>query len=202
MKSSAALGRARPLLVLLAFLFVSCGSVAGATNSFRWSTNYYTVTGTNLAEIHESMNQARPWKDSSNFVGLTDWRIQWSYEVVPTPAGCRCSSFTTRTTILTTLPRWTPPDSASREVKAAWQQFITALGEHEMGHARLALAALADMHRQVKGLGEPSSCEALGKSIESTARRVVEEHRKRDREYDLRTNHGANQGAALRGRMR
>jgi len=191
----------RFLASCLAVLLLGLGPnmAKASSNTFRWTTNFYTVTGMTLPEVHRSMNEARPWKDKTNstFAGLTDWRISWRYEVNPSAGGCRCTSFTTQTSITTTLPRWSAPAGASEELKAGWQKFITALGEHEMGHARLALAALADMHRQVKALGDHPDCNAMGKKIDATALRVVEEHRKRDRDYDERTAHGANQGAGL-----
>lgn len=189
-------------LVTLLTLRALVPAAGAATNSFRWTTNYYTVTGLDLPALHASLEAARPWKDKAVFAGMTDWRLDWRYRVEPAEGGCRCVSFTTTLAITTTLPRWAAGDAAAAapEVKEAWTRFIQALGEHEQGHARLALAALADVHHKVKGLGSDPDCEALGRRLEETARRAVEEHRRRDRDYDLRTRHGASQGAGLPGR--
>ena len=171
-----------------------------AQNTLLWSTNYYLVTGSGTDELRESMHRSKPWKhqgDLDRMVGLTTWHIEWQFKVTPTANGCRCSSFTTRTAITNTLPRWLPPTNAPPELKTAWAHFATALARHEDGHSRLALSAVAEMHRQVKELTEDSDCEALTMTLNALARRTLQEFRKRDQDYDRATNHGVTQGASL-----
>jgi predicted secreted Zn-dependent protease len=173
---------------------------AHAQNTLLWSTNYYLISGTDTDGLRSSMHVSKPWKDRgdmSSLVGLTTWHIGWRFHVSPTPSGCRCSSFTTRTAITNTLPRWLPPTNAPPDLKNAWARFATALGQHEAGHSRLALAALAEMHRQVKALGEDLDCDALRKKINEVAQRTLDDFRKRDEEYDRITDHGGTQGAWL-----
>jgi predicted secreted Zn-dependent protease len=45
-------------------------------------------------------------------------------------------------------------------------------------------------------------CASLKQQINALAHQVVEEHRKRDKEYDASTRHGATKGASLPGRGR
>jgi predicted secreted Zn-dependent protease len=181
-----------------AFLALLPPAIAQAQNKLVWKTNYYTITGASLGEIRQSMDQSRPWKEPANQSGLTEWRIDWRFELTPAEGGCRCSSFTTTTTITNTLPRWRPPAETPEELKSAWIRFIKALGEHEDGHSRLALAAVADLHKRIKTLGPAPDCDGLRKRINDLAGRVLEEHRQRDRDYDQRTRHGATQGVGLR----
>ena len=176
-----------------------------AQNTLLWSTNYYLISGTDTDGLRRSMHGSKPWQDRpdmAGMVGLTTWHIGWRFHVSPTPSGCRCSSFTTRTAITNTLPRWLPPTHAPPELKNAWARFATALGQHEAGHSRLALAAVAQMHQQVKALGEDLDCDALRKKINEVAQRTLDDFRKRDEEYDRITNHGATQGASLPHRIR
>jgi predicted secreted Zn-dependent protease len=186
------------LAVAAAVLALLCPALVQAQNKLVWRTNYYSVQGASLGEIHRSMDQSRPWKEPANLSGLTEWRIEWRFELTPAEGGCRCSSFTTTTTITNTLPRWTPPAEAPEELKAAWTRFIKALGEHEDGHSRLALAALADLHKRIKELGPEPVCDGLRKRINDLAGRVIDENRQREKDYDRRTQHGATQGVALR----
>jgi len=186
------------LVVAGAVLALLPPALAQAQNKLVWRTNHYSIKGASLGEIRRSMDQSRPWKEPANLSGLTEWRIEWRFEVTPTEGGCRCNSFTTTTTITNTLPRWTPPDGVPAELKTAWTRFIMALGEHEDGHSRLALAAVADLHKRIEALGSAPDCEELRKRINDLAGRVLKEHRQRDRDYDQRTRHGAAQGVALR----
>ena len=166
-------------------------------NRLLWRTNYYSVTGASIREIRRSMDHSRPWKEA-NHSGRTEWRLEWRCEVTPEASGCRCSSFATTTTITNTLPRWTPPAAASDELKTAWVRFVKALGEHEDGHSRFALEAVADMHKRIKQLGPAPDCHQLRRRIDDLAGRVLEEYRQREKEYDRRTQHGAAQGVILR----
>ena len=177
-------------------------ALAGAQNTFHWTTNYYAVTGATLVEIRQSINQSRPWKGKLEMDGLTEWSIHWRFQVEPSANGCCCRSFTTQVAITNTLPRWRPPATAAATTKKSWEGYIVPLGQHETGHAQIALAAAAEVRKRVGELGEEPDCDGLKKKINDLAHRIVENYRQRDRDYDERTNHGANQGAALPDRVR
>jgi predicted secreted Zn-dependent protease len=170
---------------------------AQAQNSIWRTTNYYNVTGASIREIYQSFAQARPWKNKSGMDGQTEWHVEWRFNVAPAANGCRCTFFTTETRITMTLPRWTAPANAPAEVKTNWQRYITALGQHEAGHAQIALDAAAQMERQNRS-AEGGDCESLRRTITSQSNATLEEYRRREKEYDERTRHGAAQGATLR----
>lgn len=194
--------RRQRLALLLALTTNLFPSLVAAENSIAWTTNYYSVTGATLVEIRQSIRQSRPWKERYDADGFTDWRVAWRFAVTSSTNGCRCSSFTTQTTIVTTLPRWTAPTNAPDPPTEVWQKYAAALGQHEAGHAQLALAAAAELQRRSRDVTEAGDCETLKKQLNALGEQVIEEHRKRDRDYDERTRHGANQGAFLPGRMR
>jgi predicted secreted Zn-dependent protease len=177
-------------------------ALALAQNKVHWTTNYYAVTGATLGEIQQSLSRNRPWKEKSALDGLTDWRIQWHYQLMSSPGLCRLTSFTTTTTIAITLPRWMRPTNAAMEAVTNWNRYITALGHHEAGHAQIGLAAAAEQQRRIPLLGSDVNCEALKKRINELAQQIVDDHGRRDREYDTQTEHGARQGATLRGGFR
>ena len=184
-------------LALLVFL----PDLVHAQSSVVWKTNYYTVGGATLREIHESFRHARPWKSKSSYDGQTEWRIDWRFQMTTAGESCRCDSFTTQTAITITLPRWTAPTNAAPEVREAWISFFTALSKHEAGHGQNALAALTEMHQRVNRLPTENDCAVLSKKIDELAGRVVAEFRQRDEEFDRQTVHGVRDGAFLpRGR--
>jgi len=192
----------RPAALGVALLVLWFPTLAAAQNSLRWTTNYYTVTGATLTEIRQSVRQSRPWKEKNELDGMTEWRVMWQFGVMPTAGGCRCSFFGTQTTITITLPRWIAPTNAPDTVKQVWQKYAAALGQHEAGHAAIALAAAADIRKRVGEAGEGLDCAGLTKRINDLGRQVIEEHRKRDKDYDEQTQHGATEGASLPGRTR
>ena len=176
--------------------------LAAAQNTQRWTTNYYTATGSTLLEIRQSIRQNRPWKDKSDLDGMTEWRVTWQFGVMPTAGGCRCNSFSTQTAIAISMPRWIAPTNAPDSLKQIWQKYSTALGQHEAGHAAIALAAAADVRKRVLEAGGSTDCAGLTRRINDLGQRVIADYRKRDEDYDERTQHGATQGASLPGRAR
>ena len=163
-------------------------TVASHAQPVHWTTNFYSVTGSNFREIRQSIERSRPWKDS--FDGDTRWTVGWNFNLTQTPAGCSFTSFRTTTTIVTTMPRWTPPPDIAPEVKGQWTRYFTNLLQHEVGHARIGMAAAAEVDKQIRQMTSTSDCETLRRAINERAERIVEEHRARDREYDRQTNHG------------
>ena len=181
---------------MFGFVLLAAAS-ARADNLTRWTTNYYNVAGSTIRDIHRSLAQARPWRDKSSMDALTDWSVTWRFYVSQSGDKCRCTSFSTTTTITMTLPRWIAATNTPPEIKTAWQRYITALGQHEAGHAQFALNATAEMQKQCRNLEMPD-CDGLRSRISSQCQAILEDHRRREREYDERTKHGATQGAVLR----
>ena len=160
-------------------------------------TNYYSVTGADLREIHQSFRQSRPWRETDGHDGFTVWNVNWQFNTVFSGSVCRLTTFTTTTTINITLPRWIMPTNASDSLKAEWARYIQALGQHEYGHAQMALAAAAEMQKGSKSVAEDPSCDTLKQRIGSLCEGIVQKYKRMDDSYDERTGHGINQGARL-----
>lgn len=182
------------ILALTAMMFPVA---AWGQNSVQWKTNYYTVGGSTLREIRQSIDRARPWKGKGDFDGLTVWQIRWQTTLTPTRDECRFT-FSTQTSIAITLPRWLAPTNAPATVRGAWQRYIKALEQHEIGHGQFALAAAAEMHQRARNVDADPDCENVRRTLNTLARSVTEEYRQKEREYDQRTGHGLKQGVVLR----
>lgn len=179
------------------FAFVlGCVSARGQSNVVR-KTNYYAMTGSSIRDIQLSLRQTRPWKSPHD--GSTEWRIQWSAYMSKDGGQCHCSSFETTTMITVTLPKWVPPTNTLPAVREAWAKYLRALEQHEAGHADIALAATAEMHKRVKDIGTEPDCDALRTKVKTECDTILEAHRAREKEYDQQTRHGATQGARLGG---
>lgn len=185
-------------LALGALLAGVAGLRAAETGtSVQWITNYYAVTGATPREIRFSITQARPWKTRFTWDGFTDWKVTWRFETSREADGCRVANFRPVAVITTTLPRWTPPPGVAPEVRQAWQQYSVALVQHETVHARYAFAAVEEMNRKVPAL-PIMPCDELAERINQLANQIMDDYRRREKDYDKRTNNGALQGARLR----
>ena len=176
--------------------------VAAAQNTILWTTNYYTVTGASAREIRSSLTRSRPRQVETGMDAATRWRLEWSFTTQLGPSGCRCTGFTTRTLITVILPRWTPPTNSPPDaaLRAHWSRYQAGLGAHELGHAQLALAAAAELHKHVKELetlGESADCAALERRLNQAGQRVLDHYGKLEKDYDAKTRHGVTQGASF-----
>jgi predicted secreted Zn-dependent protease len=189
--------------VILAFATAALPVCAHAQTTVVWKTNHYTVGGATVQAIHQSLRYFRPWKNTFNHDAQTQWRVEWNFSLIPSGNSCRLGSMTTGATILTILPRWTPPTNVTDEVRNVWKQYSAALAEHESGHGQFAISAAAEMQKRVpEEANADVDCATLRAKINSLCQKILDEHRGREKEYDKRTRHGAAQGAVLRGRMR
>jgi len=174
----------------LAIGLAFCAAFTARAQMVQWTTNYYSVTGTDFREIRRSIETARPWKDP--FDGDTRWTVTWKFNFTENAAGCSGSSFSTTTKITTTMPRWTPPADVLPEMKELWTRYYTNLVAHETGHARLALAAAAEIRQRLGETAAQANCDQLKRVINERAEKVVADYRAREKEYDRRTDHGRN----------
>ena len=165
-------------------------------------TNYYSVTGDDLRQMHESFRQARPWRATGSHDGFAVWNVNWRFGTTHDGSVCRVTGFSTTTTISITLPRWIATTNASDSLKAEWDRYIRALGQHEYGHAQFALAAAGEMQKVVKELSGDSSCDSLKHRVTGLCESVAQKYKQMDGAYDQRTNHGINDGARLGRRAR
>lgn len=159
-----------------------------AQNVVTWTTNSYPVTGTNFRQIHESIAAAR--RGSDDFAGETRWSVEWSFRFNQGASHCSCTSVRTATKIVTTLPRWISAAHASQETRERWTKFFVALGQHEAGHAQIGIAAANEVGKIIAAVPPQSDCDQLTKRINESAERVLDEYRRREREYDRVTDHG------------
>jgi len=170
---------------------------ADAQSLVQWTTNYYSVTGATLPEIHRSLRQQRPWKERQPVDGWTEWRVEWRFSVAPGEGGCRLAGLGTKTIIQTTLPRWVAPTNAAPGLQNAWSNYVSALALHESGHAAVAFGAAAEIQKRLKAAPAGADCSTLTQTINNLGEQVLAEYRQRDKEYDERTQRGATQGASL-----
>jgi len=188
-------------LAIACFAFALEPVRAPAQSNVVRKTNYYAMTGSSIRHIQESLRQARPWNDKSRHDGATEWHVQWHANFGSGGGECYCNNFVTSTTILITLPRWIAPTNTPATVRETWVKYLRALEQHEAGHADMAIAAAAEMHKRIKEIGSLEDCEALRKKVQTECQAILDSYRAREKEYDEQTRHGATQGATLRGRF-
>lgn len=64
------------------------------------------------------------------------------------------------------------------------------LGEHESGHARLAVGAANAVRAELAQTPPATDCPALTAELNRAGQRIVDGYRKQEQDFDRRTNHG------------
>lgn len=161
------------------------------------SYNYYSLDGTNTADIQHQMNQRGPWSEleAQHYFANTDWRVGWSYDYAMTDRGCELKNLHGTVDITFTLPRWHVPAEASPALVSSWNQFLGALQLHESGHMSHGVAAGQEVLQTLSQLPPAESCHALKTMARSAANQVIQHYNQQDLAYDHDTQHGVTQGA-------
>ena len=94
------------------------------------------------------------------------------------------------------MPRWEDYGSASRDVREAWDRYLEKLTIHEQGHRDAGMQVAADLERELLDL-RGRYCEDVAKAAEEAARGSLRTLKDRNRQFDDRTRHGADQGAVF-----
>lgn len=179
-----------------AILLAGCATCALADVEESVAWDFFLARHNNGRTVLEALNEASPIRrDGGVFHGYTAWDIRWNFWWQSQPGGrCEIVSVKTRLAIRITLPHLETGDAAAA---AVFQPYLRALVAHEEGHQRIARDAAADIDRAIAATPPAASCGELEERANQTARAVLDLAIRREREYDLATDHGCKHGACL-----
>jgi predicted secreted Zn-dependent protease len=190
------ISRAPATVATVLALLVPGGTVEAAVE-VEETVERYDIAGTKAGQLKRAMKRLGPREGGRRYFAYTEWELTWTYTLDEAESGCRFASFDVRAAVTMTLPRWTPGDDASPELRERWDRFLSALETHERGHGRIATEAARSIEAAVATLEPSATCDRLEREAEATAMEKVERYRLRERQYDEETNHGRTQGARL-----
>lgn len=146
--------------------------------------------------LREALDAATPVRPNGKiFHGNTQWHIRWSLRWWREANGrCRITSNTTTLDLDITLPQL---GSGSSDLRQRFQRYRTALHAHELGHARIARAAAAEIDRAILDLPEMASCTALEAAANRVAYALLADATRAQNAYDRATEHGRLEGARV-----
>jgi predicted secreted Zn-dependent protease len=158
---------------------------------------YYDIRGTTAAELRAEIARLGPVSDGIRHQAVTNWRLSW--QPVTSVSGQRCSvsSLNVSLTIEIVIPRWVNEIGAQQGLSTNWRTYLTGLLNHEHGHKDIALAGADEVRALTKAAAPQSSCEAAVAAINAAGKAIVDKTIAGQRQYDLETNHGRNQGVRL-----
>ena len=151
---------------------------------------YYDVQGKDFETLLAALNA------SGGFHAKAGWKL--SYQYAPKRAGRACSpqSVGTQLDLSMLLPRWAPQPGTAASLYSRWQRYVAALRVHEEGHLQIGRAFEAALKKSLAVVSE--RCDKLEARVKGIFEILLEQHRKRDEDFDRSTAFGRTQGAELR----
>jgi predicted secreted Zn-dependent protease len=150
------------------------------------TVSYYDITLT-AEDLRVQMNSKGP-VDSHDHIwdALTQWFIRWCWPGFG-QSPCELDKATVSYEVKVIFPRWIPLKDASPKLVAQWEDYISALAEHEKGHVDYIVKNYQSVAVAIKN----ANCH----TADSAAHAALVPLRKYDDEYDAITDHGKTQGA-------
>ena len=183
-------------LRLLVFTAISIVPPVLADPAVTERFNYYDVSGSTAQEVRADLNRNRPSdKTGAGYDAITRWHIRWNYHYEPVGQQCAIMRASTAVEVTIIFPRLKDTASIPAEVVQAFAKYTEKLMVHEKGHAQNAIDTTGKIEHEIRKLASRSSCHELEEQANSLARSLVKEANQWDVDYDLRTRHGATQGA-------
>ncbi len=178
------------------FLFFSIPSFAVPV--IQKIQTFYPINGSTGDELRKEMNDSGPNIDGEHFDAQTTWHIDWHYTWHydnPSQNPCYLTASNVTVTITTLFPQWLNQSDAPAYLSNKWNTYMTALQNHEKGHEINGIAAATEIENALSKMKSMPDCKTLKTKIAATAKEILLQHNIWDKQYDIDTNHGKNQGA-------
>lgn len=174
------------------------GQPVAVSTQFTASTNLYLVTGTSPAEVRQSLDRARPWRDVADHDARTLWTSEYKFKASAEEGRFALDSFDLRVKVTMTLPCWAMPTNATAQVRQWWTDYLRGLLAHEQGHVEIVRQGIAEWAQRIRGMGDYAGMPQLRVATGQVCTNAVMVIRRQEADYDQRTRHGTTQGAVLR----
>jgi predicted secreted Zn-dependent protease len=188
----------RKILFACAVLIAMPVVLAAGEPLVRLHTSYYYIDGPSATVLAAQLDQNGPPEgDGKRYAGKTRWDVQWKFRHQQQGTVCSMKEVAVAVGVTQTLPRWRGEGKGAAALRTRWTKFLEALQRHEDGHKEHALKAGKEIEAAVLAVKPASNCEDLGAAANAAADAIVAKYQTLDQEYDRKTDHGRNQGAAL-----
>lgn len=184
----------RPRLFVALLTLAASSALAEVSESLAYRD--YSVAPHPAESLLFALNRASPIRENGRtFHGYTEWQVSWRFRWHQEPSGrCAITSARTQVTGSIQLPQLKGGTAAQ---KTAFERYLPALREHELGHYRIGRDAAAHIDREILQLPPMHNCRALEQAANDGAYRTLARFQQQERDYDASTGHGRTQGAWL-----
>lgn len=189
------------ILHITIFLFLPAyllSSAVLAEPETRFNTVYYMVGGNTAEDIWADIMAKTPvLQNGKQHIAYTKWHVNWRFWWLDNGESCDISKVTTKLDVTYTLPRLKKTSTTPEPVITRWEEYYSALFDHEQGHKDLGIKAAIEVENEISNMGPKSSCNQLELDANKIGNNVINKYSRIEKEYDRSTNHGLNSGAVF-----
>lgn len=189
------------ILHITIFLFLPAyllSSAVLAEPETRFNTVYYMVGGNTAEDIWADIMAKTPvLQNGKQHIAYTKWYVNWRFWWLDNGESCDISKVTTKLDVTYTLPRLKKTSTTPEPVITRWEEYYSALFDHEQGHKDLGIKAAIEVENEISNMGPKSSCNQLEPDANKIGNNVINKYSRIEKEYDRSTNHGLNSGAVF-----
>ncbi|MDH4215816.1 MAG: DUF922 domain-containing protein [Gallionella sp.] len=165
-------------------------SDANGVLDMQIAVTYYEVKGYDYDSLTRSLRASGP----KGYHGLASWNVNYEFTSKRHRDACQIDMVLVKVSGEILMPRWTDEPSATLELQRRWSDHYAALKRHEDGHVQHGRELALMVKERLMGLGA-LPCDQIRALAQEEFQRLYDNLKGRDQEYDIRTNHGATQGA-------
>jgi predicted secreted Zn-dependent protease len=181
---------------LLALAALACAGSARAEVHETLDTGHYEAHAQPGRSVALALNDATPFRPGNQvFHSATAWNMDWKLLPQSTADG-RCRTAEVRIDLRgeMLLPRLL---GGSRAQQERFDDYLTRLREHELGHFEIGREAARELEKSLYGLKPARSCAQLQSAARDEGARLLRKYEALGDAYDRQTEHGRTQGAWL-----
>lgn len=137
------------------------------------------------------------WTDGRTYDAFTSWYVKWRYEYYTSDGYCSLEAVDVSVDVEYTLPKWVVKPLGNQKTWINWNRYSDALKKHEDGHRDFGIGAARDIEAALLSIGSRPRCDTLGADANAIGYRILDDYRRKEIEYDRKTEHGRTQGAVF-----
>jgi predicted secreted Zn-dependent protease len=153
----------------------------------------YRVNGYTAAQVRAQLTACTP---TAPWWGEARWWFNYRYTYSSSGRICSVTKVWLGLHTAESLPAWSSSPNAERGLAARWQSFSKGLTRHEQGHVDIARRSAKTILSDLQSL--TGACDRLAEAVDSLFGRDLDATNRAESDYDIKTLHGAKQGAVLR----
>ncbi|MEO8401359.1 MAG: DUF922 domain-containing Zn-dependent protease [Gammaproteobacteria bacterium] len=157
----------------------------------------YKIQGSTAEELRTEMNHKGIYDQDRRYDADTRWYIKWRYDYNEGRDQCSLSKVQVTVDVTYYLPLWVDYKNADPALQNRWNDYMTNLRTHEIGHAENGKNAAVEIETTLLNFPVMENCDELGKAANAKANSIVAKYNAEDIQYDSETKHGKIQGAVF-----